>query len=459
VNHLYDRKEPIFSSGKLIASSMEQDKLHQFFAIPVRGKTYDNRTKTDITAAVLIYANTSYYEEFYVPLLSAITHVAITLAIGLSLFSYFFIRKTIAIPLEQLMSTVTEVEKGNYSPTIEVSGSPEFERFADLFRSMLQEIREKNNSLKEYSEMLEKKVEHRTAELQKSLEELKSAQKTIIQQEKMASIGKLAAGVAHEINNPTGFVIGNIVTLREYVDIFLIFYKETTELIGNIRELFDPNNKGEDGGILKAQINKIVGILDELRVNEDMTYIVEDIIPLLTEVDRGTERIKNIVQDLRDFSREDKNIFEKADINNGIENSIKIVWNKIKYKATIVKEMDPLPEVECNLLQLEQVFVNLLANAADSIDKKGEIRIRSRQIGSYVELIFSDNGSGMSPETSKRIFDPFYTTKEVGMGTGLGLSVSLGIIENHGGTINVDSNKGKGTDFIITLPINKDTIA
>lgn len=271
-------------------------------------------------------------------------------------------------------------------------------------------------------------------ELENAYNNLKIAQSQITQQEKMASIGQLAAGVAHEINNPTGFIMSNLGSLQKYVNKLVEFIKVQAEAVEGLSEE------------RKEEIRK-------KRSSLKVDFITEDIRSLVSESLDGTERIKKIVQDLKSFSRVDEAEQKRADINAGIESTINIVWNELKYKATVNKEYGDIPHTMCNPGQLNQVFMNILVNAAHAIEKQGEIRVRTWHEGGYINVSISDTGSGIPADKLPRIFEPFYTTKEVGKGTGLGLSIAYDIVKKHNGEIEVESEVGKGTTFTITIPI------
>jgi two-component system NtrC family sensor kinase len=296
--------------------------------------------------------------------------------------------------------------------------------------------------LEQLNENLEQRVQERTAELnernaeiQQAYDNLKIAQSQLLQQDKMASIGQLAAGVAHEINNPMGFIISNLGSLGRYVE-KLSAYLESNE------KLF----AGSDTAML------------ELLVEERKKYKIDrirlDLPELIAESLEGAERVRKIVQDLKSFSRVDSSAGEFNDINEGLESTISIAWNELKYKATVTRDYGQLPKVWCNMGQLNQVFLNLLVNAAHAIEGQGEIRITTSVLGESVRIAISDSGGGIPPENIKRIFDPFFTTKEVGKGTGLGLAIAYDIVVNkHDGQIKVESEIGKGSTFTITLPM------
>ena len=274
------------------------------------------------------------------------------------------------------------------------------------------------------------------AELQAANQQLKEAQAQLLQSEKMASIGQLAAGVAHEINNPIGYVHSNLGSLEGYIqDIFRIL-----EVYAEV-ERDHPEQAPLFAGV-KAMRQKL-----------DIDFLKEDVHALLGETREGIGRVKKIVQDLKDFSRtgaEDE--WQWADLHRGIDSTLNIVNNEIKYKAKVVKEYGTLPEIECLPSQLNQVFMNLLVNAAHAIDAQGTITVRTGADADSLWVEIADTGSGIAPENLTRIFEPFFTTKPVGKGTGLGLSLSYSIVQKHGGRIEVDSARGRGTTFRITLP-------
>ncbi|KAB2915263.1 MAG: PAS domain-containing protein [Dechloromonas sp.] len=297
----------------------------------------------------------------------------------------------------------------------------------------LQDVTERHRAeegLREHQAHLEELVARRTAQLTDAKEQL-------VQQEKLASIGQLAAGVAHEINNPIGFVHSNIGTLENYLgDLFALLqaYQEAEPALA------DP---------------QVAARLKAMREKMDLPFLREDVPQLVGESKEGISRVKKIVQDLKDFSRVDSSLeWQFADLHQGIDSTVNIVANEIRYKADVVKEYGQLPAVECLAPQLNQVFMNLLVNAAHAMgEQRGTITIRSGCSGDSVWLEFADTGSGIPPAIRQKIFDPFFTTKPVGKGTGLGLSLSYGVIQKHNGRIEVESEPGKGSTFRITLPV------
>ncbi len=283
-------------------------------------------------------------------------------------------------------------------------------------------------------------LESMNNELQEAYTELQTAQSHILQQEKMASIGQLAAGVAHEINNPIGFIMSNLGTLQKYSQKFLHFI----EVQGKALAAAGGGLEGIDAALGEVQEQKRLLKLD---------YISGDVGSLVRESLEGAERVKRIVQDLKSFSRVDEVGYKTADINEGIESTINIVWNELKYKVNLKKEYGTIPVTKCNLGQLNQVFMNLLVNAAQAIEKQGEIVVKTWNENGSIFASVSDTGSGISPEKISRIFEPFFTTKEAGKGTGLGLSIAYDIVKKHSGEIRVESELGKGSVFIVRIPV------
>ncbi|MFY7867459.1 ATP-binding protein [Roseateles sp.] len=273
-------------------------------------------------------------------------------------------------------------------------------------------------------------------QIQQAKAKLEEAQNQLLQSEKMASIGQLAAGVAHEINNPVGFVASNLSTLGRYVESLLE--------LSNLYEAVD----------LKTVAPPLSAQIQQARAKEDIEFIREDLPVLIKESGEGLTRVKKIVQDLKDFSRVDQSDWQEADLNQGLQSTLNMVWHDIRYKVEVVREFGNLPPVRCLAAQLNQVFMNLIVNAAHAIKEKGILTLRTRHDGDQVCVSVQDNGCGMSPDVMKRIFDPFYTTKPVGQGTGLGLSVSFSIVNKHGGRLEVQSEPGVGTTFEVWLPLN-----
>jgi PAS domain S-box-containing protein len=305
-------------------------------------------------------------------------------------------------------------------------------------RQMEEELKHNQEELiKKNKEIDESKqgVQRALAELKNAHEELKASQLKILQQEKMASIGQLAAGVAHELNNPMSFISSNLGTLNKYVNRlsdFILLQSESLKFI-------------KDDAIIRK--------IDETRKELKLDHILEDVKILLKESLDGSERVKRIVSELNSFSRMDEEEYKKANINECIESAITIVWNELKYKSTLKKEYGELPSIKCYPRQINQIFVNLLINAVNSIADKGVVTIKTWHRDEFICIEVSDTGVGIPRQNLVKIFEPFFTTKEAGKGTGLGLSITYEIVQRHKGEITVESEVGKGTAFTIKIPV------
>lgn len=302
-------------------------------------------------------------------------------------------------------------------------------------------------SLRESRHLLEQRVLDRTADLNAAngklqqekesqsilIKRLEEAQNQLMQSERMASIGQLAAGVAHEINNPVGFVSSNLSSMQGYV----------TDLL----KLLAVYERTESTLTLDARQE-----ITQIKTDMDVEFLREDIVSLLVESLDGVKRVTRIVQDLKNFSHVDESERQWADLEVGMESTLRVVWNELKYKAEVVKAFAGIPQIECFPFQLNQVFMNLLVNASHAIEVHGTITLRTGQDDRHVWMEVQDTGKGIKPENLNRIFEPFFTTKPVGKGTGLGLSLAYGIVKKHGGRIEVNSVVGEGSTFRVMLP-------
>jgi PAS domain S-box-containing protein len=284
---------------------------------------------------------------------------------------------------------------------------------------------------------LESEMAQRIEELKTLNDRLEEAQTQLLQAEKMAAVGQLAAGIAHEINNPVGFVNSNLGTLKEYVTALL-------QLIDAYRPLADACPPGHPA---LQEVNQLLQ-------NVDLAFIRDDGLSLLAESRDGLERVKRIVADLKDFSRVGESQWQSADVHKCLDSTLNVVASEIKDRAVVIKEYGVLPEIMCMPFQLNQVFMNLLLNAAHAIKERGTITLRTGRAAETIWIEVEDSGVGIPAEDLKRIFEPFFTTKPVGAGTGLGLSVSYGIVQKHRGRIEVRSELDKGTVFRVILPIS-----
>ena len=352
--------------------------------------------------------------------------------------------------LKVLRKSARKISKGDYSAKIRITSKDEIADVADAFNHMSDVLsaseksrNEKDAQLQELNRTLEQRVERRTAKIEKQIQELSAAndqvaqtQAKLVQSEKLASVGQLAAGVAHEINNPIGFVRSNLNTLSDYVGIY-------QGLLHNYQKLStaDP----EQAKLITAQI-------EQLEKKEDINFINEDIEELLKDSIDGTTRVRDIVHGLKDFSRANDKTKADCNINAIISTVLKVVNSQLKQKCSIQSNLQSHSSVNGNAGELNQVLINLLMNAGQAVKENGTISVSTDNVDGMIRIKVSDDGCGIKPEDIEKLFDPFFTTKPVGEGTGLGLSISFGIIEDHDGEILVSSEEGKGTTFTILLP-------
>lgn len=313
----------------------------------------------------------------------------------------------------------------------------------------LRVAKENERIIREQNIILEQKVNERTLELKESneelnvtLENLKQAQSQLVESEKMASLGQLTAGIAHEINNPINFVTSNVTPLKRDVDILL-----------------DVVNDIEQVALSESDLPEKKKQIEDLKEENDFDYLKTEIAHLLKGIHEGASRTAEIVKGLRIFSRVDEDDLKLADVTAGIDSTLVVINNLLTNKIKIIKEFEDLPMIECYPGKLNQVFLNILSNAVHAINKKfgdkpeGIITIKTYHNNDYVFIKIDDNGTGMDETVRRKIFDPFFTTKEVGEGTGLGMSIAYNTVHKHKGEIHVSSVPGEGTEFIIQLPI------
>jgi two-component system, NtrC family, sensor kinase len=300
----------------------------------------------------------------------------------------------------------------------------------------LHRLEENELLIKEQNKMLEEKVHERTEALQNTLHQLQSTESQLVQSEKMAALGELTAGIAHEINNPINFISSSIPPLKRDIEAL-------DDLINKYEGLNSDN--------LEAKLQEISDFKEEI----DYDYTKEEIALLLSSITDGTNRTTEIVKGLRNFARLDEADQKRSSINEGLESTILLMQSSFKKKnIQLIKELGDIPNIVCYPGQLNQVFMNILNNAVQAMPEKGTITIKTRFCPETdsIKISLSDTGTGMSEAVKNKIFQPFFTTKDVGEGTGLGLSISYGIVKKHNGTIEVESEEGKGTTFRITLP-------
>lgn len=365
--------------------------------------------------------------------------VTVVLA-SLVVFFTYLIAEGITGPLKILIRSASTIARGNFKERVPIRSADELGILASKFNEMAGALSAREIQLQELNKNLEEMVRDRTIELENSHEALKrayldlqSAQEQLVQTEKMASLGQLVAGIAHEIKNPLNFIYGNTGFLADYT-------QKLQEIVDAFERL--PSLSSDDRLAMA-----------ELKERNQYDFIKTDLKILIDNFTEGARRINTIVTDLRTFSRMDTDTISEVDLHASLEMSLNLLRNQYKNRIEIHKEYGDIPKIRGYSGKLNQVFMNLLSNAFHAVREKGDVWIRTRRNGAAVEVEIEDNGVGIPKEHMKRIFEPFFTTKPVGQGTGLGLSISYGIIEQHQGRIEVSSVPLKGSSFVVTLPI------
>lgn len=279
------------------------------------------------------------------------------------------------------------------------------------------------------------RLQQQNEELQDTLTKLKSAQSQLVGNEKMASLGQLTAGIAHEINNPINFVSSNIPPLRRDIGDVLSIVQVYAEVVAS------------------QTLQSSFAVVETLKRRLDLDVVIKEIGEILDGVEEGAKRTAEIVKHLRSFSRLDEDVLKHVSVQEGLDTTLVLLRSKYEPRIRVIRNYEKVPPIDCYPGKLNQVFMNLLVNAIEAIPDSGIIRLDVRSVDDEVEIRVSDSGVGMTDAVMHRIFEPFFTTKDVGVGTGLGLSITFGIIERHHGSIRVESTVGVGTTFIIRLPI------
>lgn len=336
----------------------------------------------------------------------------------------FFGSRAVLRPLNELLHAIQAMEVRNEVVEIPVTSDNELGVLTESFNDMSRRVRQARADL-------EKKIN----ELELANVDLKDAQSKLVHSAKMVSLGQLVAGVAHELNNPIGFIYSNMSHLRDYSN--------------RLFQIIEATEKSPDRAA-------------QLKADADFEYIVKDLPRLIQSCEDGARRVRDIVVGLRNFSRLEEAKIKRVDLAEGIQQTLRLLAGELKARVKVNTDFGPMPQVLCYASQLNQVFMNILSNAAQAIDGEGEIFVETRHVpptpakggSGKVQISIRDTGKGMSADIVEKIFDPFFTTKTVGQGTGLGLSISYGIIKKHNGDIQVKSEPARGTEFVITLPVD-----
>ncbi|MEH2162878.1 MAG: ATP-binding protein [Nostoc sp.] len=407
------------------------------------------KTKKGETIGAVILEYTPLYEA---ALATAQKNIVVTSLISLAssilaLSAGYLLSKSISKPIKKLQQAVVNLAEGKLNTRVSIRSQDEIGDLATSFNKMADDLQHSRDELVNANEQLREEISDRQqaeAELQQALKELQKTQIQLIQSEKMSSLGQLVAGVAHEINNPVNFIYGNLKYTDDYTQQMLLLIK--------LYQKYYPNPEPE---------------IQNANQLTDIDYLIEDLPKMLASMKMGAERIREIVLSLRIFSHLGEAEFKTADLHEGIESTLLILQHRLKAQNNrpqiqMVKEYGEMPKIQCFAGQMNQVFMNLLANAIDALEEAFQkelcpnplIRIFSQQVNDRVVIRIADNGSGIPEAIQSRLFDPFFTTKAVGKGTGMGLSISYQIItEKHGGSLECISSPGQGAEFVIAIPI------
>lgn len=352
----------------------------------------------------------------------------VILALIVGLFLSHMLTKIITKPLEYLSEGSKKFAEGDFNHRISYFNYLEIDELVSSYNTMAQ-------TLQDLYVSLENKVAERTKALDEAYKELQNTQSMMVHSEKMKSLGEMVAGITHEINNPVNFIYGNLIHLTNYTNDLIMLIDKYGEYEGELLEEH------------KKEITKI-------KSDIDLAFLKEDLGALIQSCREGTERTKNIILDLKNFSRMEERVLSSIDVAKEIDTTLNILHSKYKNRIEIKKEyQEKLPLVESFGGQLNQVFMNILDNAFYAIEDRGTVYIRIKSVDENVIIEFEDTGKGMPQDVVEKIFNPFFTTKPVGQGTGLGMSISYRVIKDHNGTINVKSEVGKGTLFELVLPV------
>lgn len=362
----------------------------------------------------------------------------LTLALTFIIFGFLsasILARQVTKPIEKLIIGIWEFSKGNLKYRTTIETDDEIGILAKAFNYMAEKLDDLYSSMEKKVKERTKELSSKNEELNKAYDDLKQTQSLLVHNEKMRSLGELVAGVAHELNNPINFIYGNMTHLKEYS-------KDLIEIISMYEEIQQ-----------EMQHPKYKEI-EDFKQDIDYEFLKDDIQELIKSCTDGAERSKQIVLDLKDFSRLDQSVVKEIDLNESIDSTLNILKNKYKNRINIVKEYGDIPKFECYAGQMNQVFMNMLDNATQAIDETGSVYIRTKVENNNMVVEIEDTGQGIPEDVLPKIFDPFFTTKPVGAGSGMGLSITYRIVKSHNGEIEVQSEIGKGTKFIVKIPLN-----
>ncbi|NES03653.1 MAG: HAMP domain-containing protein [Okeania sp. SIO2F4] len=443
-------------SGQIILSE-DRQKIWAIYPVPLQTEPGELRP-SKVGILWLSYDISRLKQQAFSDALSRSVTSKIALA-GFCILLWLFFEKTLTIRAGQIVEVSKKIAQGELNQRVNIQGSDELAQIASGFNKMAnwiqtntEKLQASETALQKANETLEQQVKERTIalseqkkqknQLEETLHKLQQTQAQLVQQEKMSSLGQLVAGIAHEINNPINFIHGNIAHVEEYTQDLLDFVELVQQCYPN------PSSEIEDWA-------------DEV----EFEFLQEDLPKTINSIKIGTKRVRDIVLSLRNFSRLDESELKKVELHDGIESTLLILQSRLKQKLAIqvVKNYSDLPLIECYPGQLNQVFMNILANAIDALEtSEHENQLRqitihtSRVDEKWVKIAIADNGCGISPSIQNQIFNPFFTTKPVGKGTGMGMAISYQIItEKHGGKLTFSSTVGTGTEFTIQIPIQQ----
>lgn len=391
----------------------------------------DDSTSVGVVSVSMGMQGKSHWSEEHLPDILA---ASVLLALLVSFLLLFYIRRIVISPLGELVQQAERIGHGDLSLPIVSGSQDELGLLAQAMEIMRNNLNQSYQAICQQNDELDRRVEVRTVELQEKNRMLEVARDQLVQAEKMAAVGILAAGVAHEINNPVSYLSANLTSLEEYVD-----------SMDDVIRAYEQQDAFLQKSGRYAQV-------DTTKLNSQLGFIRDDLPEMMAACHDGVQRIGGTVSDLMFFSRNGQKERELIDVHECLESTLKLVRSEISSVATLVRDYQSVPKVRCVPSQINQVFLNLLINAIQSLDGKGEITVSTRARSEWVEVRIRDNGRGISKEERGKIFDPFYSTKTVGQGTGLGLSVSWDILHQHNGSLLLDHASEQGACFIVKLP-------